>query len=1065
MSTSGMSLHDLVVSQYFGSTGGAPSPGATSRDPELRKLITELEKIQGRYLLEENKQAAKAEIEVLKAQTRYAAELLDFERQLATLDQKDATSQRDALVKIRSELIKARAKLAEERSNWNSRAFDKAIRAASDASLAGKDPNSAAWQSLSDGLIADADSTVLDPELPATLEQMSQKWPNGVQFDDDLKITSWGTVTDPDTRRFVWEQAERARNIRSSRRNTEKSYNDTDATINRLIAATQTGNWSGMSQDDRDKHIEEVRKQFKAFSGYVTEYDKVSPYDKARRKRIAAEAEHERFEERADRLDWAWKQYQGIDTPKAQADRLKIGQAIYEIQDWAKSNNIPIGQAFDDDGDGKVDRYIATDGDAKAIVAWQRQLERGAGKYGIKGGRTGTMVQFEVKASPEQLRHLRDDQEMYNYYEDKGRRVYLTQGQVSQLKKGTAQSTVLKATKDGKEVFFVRLPDGKILDADAKTGETFVVPEDQLTDITEVGLLSSSMTKSIIENEVIDEDAVSKDLYRSGEPSMTREPVPQISQTAEHPPITITRTGEQMKIHAGDMVNNPRGAIRLLGGEVVSKEQLAGPVTVLYTEPDATLLGPEGLWATRTKEIQQAQADAFVEEHEGGLLRKKPVTRVVGGIEYEDRGLGETSLLEKAFGKITFDKGAPTLADKRLERARERKEGIDELEEELAYQKSELTKLEETGVGESDPGLLRQKQIEVKKLENEIERKRRRHDALSSDEAKRVEAKERRKEPVAPLEEAGKDPPSPPEKVEEPPKHPYEEWLHADDGKYRGYRWVLKDDEVTLFDPIGNKVENVSFTPEDEVFAAILKTRPKARYRDDSKTNYEGVIYELGYDGVIRYITPEFEPGSYDEEIDKIDSDKNLTPKQREAKKKKLIQDQGKKRVVTVDKENKYYKSLKQKIDKSPMPAPSKDALVVAKDPAGTELIIKPKKAPEPPDDQMALGDPEISEEPPDTPLAEQASIWEKAPDTGEELTPDQRKERLKQIALIDRKRRDILKKDEATEEDKLAFWNMEPASPTSDLSKQGAEGVPSETGDSEDPFKGKSPKEEEKKD
>ena len=154
------------------------------------------------------------------------------------------------------------------------------------------------------------------------------------------------------------------------------------------------------------------------------------------------------------------------------------------------------------------------------------------------------------------------------------------------------------------------------------------------------------------------------------------------------------------------------------------------------------------------------------------------------------------------------------------------------------------------------------------------------------------------------------------------------------------------------------------------------------------------------------------------------------------------------------------------------MPAPCIHELVLSKDPADKELTIKPIKAPKgPPEGKVATGEPEMSGTASDTPLAEQANIWKQAPDTGEELTAAQRRKQLRQLARIDRKRRAILKKgnpdnpsaSKATAEDKRAFWNMEPVSPTSDLSNQGAEGVPSKTGNQEDPLKGKSPKEEKK--
>ena len=862
MPVSSSSFYNLALASVFGQSE-TPSAGATTRDPELRKLITELEKIQGRYLLEENKQAVKAEIEVLKAQTKYAAELLDFEGQLATLDQKDADSQRTALVKIRTELFKARADLATERANWNSRAFDAAIRAASDASIANKDPNSAAWQSLSDGLIADQTSTVLDPQLPATLEQMARRWTNGIQFDDDLKITSWGTVQDQDTRLFVSELSRRARAVRASRGKSEASYNDTERSLKSLIAVTEQGTWSGMNQADRDAHVAEIRKQYSAFSGYVTEYDKISPYDKARRKRLAAEAEHTRFEQRADRLDWAWKEYQGTNTPQAQSDRLRVGQAIYEIQDWAKSNGIPVGQAFDDDGDGRVDRYISLDGDAKALMQWQLQLEKGEGKYGIKGGRTGTMVQFEVKASPEQLRYMQDDQGLYSYYETQGGRVYITPSQVAQLERGTEQAVLISATKDGKEQQFIRLPDGRIVDQ-ASEGtdipEMIVIAESDLSDIKDVALLSSKFTQQIMDTGVVIETDVLEDLKgKDGELelSMEKEPTPTILKTEEQPPVTYTKVGEQMKIHAGDMANHPKGAIRLLGGEVLSKDQITGPVTVLYSEPDVTVFGPEGLWAQRTKEIQQAQASSFAEEHKGYLRGAKPMTRVVGGIEYQDYGLGEVSLLEQAFGKLPLVSERPTRSERQLTQAKERAQEIADLQEEAEYQRKEVDSLKAEG---ADASLIREQDIATKKLEKELEKKKAQHERRSSDEAKRAEELERsavaREEPLTTEQAEGLEPARPTK------KYSPEEWLyHGGNEDLLGAKFTLFEDGRLMlvsgkYPHIVNELD-INQTEHAAAFAEILKTRPVARHVDRSEGKYGGTVYELGSDGTIRYISPE----------------------------------------------------------------------------------------------------------------------------------------------------------------------------------------------------------------
>tara|TARA_R110002110_G_scaffold142627_1_gene330894 strand:+ start:591 stop:3779 length:3189 start_codon:yes stop_codon:yes gene_type:complete len=647
---------DLVYNE-FGSSG-LPSPDATTRDPELRKLISELEKIQGRYLQAENKLAVKAEIEVLKAQERFTGNLLKHEQSLADLDQKSADSQRDALVTLRKSLIDARKSLSKERSQWNSRAFDVARREASAATMAGGYPEAAAWHSLSDGLVADASSTVLDPQLPATLEQMALEWPAGITFHDDMRIKDWGVVGDTATRKFVQGLSDRARRIRSGHDGAEKEYNDAERSLQSLIAVAEGNTWSGMSQVARDEHVAKIRKQYATTSSSLSRAEKTSPYDRARTKRMGAEEEHHRFEERAVRLDWAWKEYMGEEGKASEAEQLKFGQAIYELQQsgWAAENGFDnLGVVFDDDGDGRVDRYFPKPKDGRALVTWKNQYNKGGGKYGLEGGATGELVRFEVRATPEQLSYLRDADGRYAYViGDNGERVYLQPGQAEDIQAAPAQAEIVNAVVEGtkEETGLFRMPDGSYWDYDEETGVAFQV--NIVGEATPTGnWISSEQTTSLRQGKAVQPADLSV-----GEKASSKTIV---QYTKELPEQSFLREGEKMKIHAEDMMRYPDGSIRLRGGEVISADQLAGPVQVFASLTDEYgLVGPEGSWA----KWKGLQAMGKVKEIvTGGALEKGPVaSRTVGNIQYDTYGVDGEKRFTELFGRtpeqVELEEGA-----------------------------------------------------------------------------------------------------------------------------------------------------------------------------------------------------------------------------------------------------------------------------------------------------------------------------------------------------------------------------------------------------------------------
>ena len=624
------SFFDQIVFNTYGSSG-LPSPDATTRDPELRKLISELEKIQGRSLLSEQKEAVRAEIAVLKAQASFVGDLLNHELSLADLDQKDAASQRKAIVDLRESLINARAKLSKERATWNSKAVDVAFRAASDATATGGYPASAAWQSLSHGLVADADSTVLDPQLPATLTAMSQEWKRGVQFTDDFQVIegSWGEITDEKTRSFIRRLAERAQRIHQGQNQTEGEYNSAEKSLRDLIAVAEENQWSGRTQEDRNKHIALIREQYKTTSKKLTDLERTSPYDRARSKLTTKEDEHHRFEQRAANLEWAWKEYKGEEGKASEDEMLKMGQAIFKLQQsgWAAEYGFDnLGNVFDDDGDGKIDRYLPKSGDARAVLSWKLQYDRGGGRYGLKKGTTGELVRFEVKATPEQLAYLRDDAGRYAYVVkgDDGERVYLTPEMAQKISAPPVQARGTELTlTTGKTYDGLKFPDGSYRIFDPSAVKWRDVSK-HVVSTEETGWISSEQTAALLSGSPPTQAA----LKPSIDPEVAKSSV---QYTEDLPPATFLREGEKMKLHAEDMIQHPDGSIRLRGGEVIPASQIAGPVQVFASLTDEHgLVGPEGSWA----KWKGLQAMGKVKEVvAGGALGRGPVaSRVVGNI-------------------------------------------------------------------------------------------------------------------------------------------------------------------------------------------------------------------------------------------------------------------------------------------------------------------------------------------------------------------------------------------------------------------------------------------------
>ena len=103
-----------------------------------------------------------------------------------------------------------------------------------------------------------------------------------------------------------------------------------------------------------------------------------------------------------------------------------------------------------------------------------------------------------------------------------------------------------------------------------------------------------------------------------------------------------------MKANAADSIQHPEGGFRIRGEGFISSRDIVGEVDVVYQEADIKLLGPTGLFQRRRAEINRAANERLLEQREG----MEPVTRVVGGVTYQDFGPMAESRLQGIFGTV-----------------------------------------------------------------------------------------------------------------------------------------------------------------------------------------------------------------------------------------------------------------------------------------------------------------------------------------------------------------------------------------------------------------------------
>ena len=647
-----MSEVDRLRQQTYG--GSASTPDSSGRsvgryDPEVGKSIRELEKIQGREYLKLQTGVMDAEEAVLKAQVDLAEKLLDHKADLESLSQKEAEDYNDNVTKLKTELIAARGDLADKRAVWNTRAVDTARRAGSDASVAGKNPAAAAWTSVSDGLVGDQSTTVLDPQLPRTLNEIKAAFPYGVDFDSNFNLISWGSITDYTTRSSIQALLDRAQNVKLGLDDAESSFNDFERERGELetLLATPTETY-GATPESRKKHYEDVTAQYNKLYNAISGVD---PYEAARSKLANKADEHYAVKERSGRLDNLYDVYTGGEGTASATDKLKLGQAIQRLEQtgW-RADNRPgdnVGKTFDDTGDGVVDRYIATPDDLKAILEWDTQKNRGAGKYGVKRGSTGSLVRFEVKATPQQLASIRDEDNQYYYVvgED-GQKSYLSPSEAKAVMAAApkpAQAQAVKITINGKDYKGIRLPDGKVVAYKSGNLEEFPAVLLENATVEDVGWYSSEQTAAMQSGS----PPAKADLKIATSPEPVSSPV---QRTPEAPPTTFTREGEKMKIHATDQMTYPAGSIRLRGGETISADQVVGPVQLFASlTQDFGLTGAQGSYA-KWKGLQaQGKVREFVS---GGALSRGPIaSRILGGLQFDTYGVAGRQALDSIFGR------------------------------------------------------------------------------------------------------------------------------------------------------------------------------------------------------------------------------------------------------------------------------------------------------------------------------------------------------------------------------------------------------------------------------
>ena len=630
--------------------------GSSFLDPEVGKTLRSFSKDEERAYLKNREFVLDAETEVLKAQVDLAKAILKNKQALEALDQKDAASYNANIAKIKQELIKAREGLAIKRSAWNARAVNGAMRAGTKAGLAGNDAASAAWQSFTDSLAGQAGTTVLDPELPKTLRAIEDRFPGGVRFDQDFNPT-FGSVQDKATQEFILDLAGRARNVSFGLTRGEAGLNNLEKYLDDIFVAPDSI-WGG-TDEERKAHYKQVT------DNYTKLFEKIvgaDPYEQTKANFENKQDENFSTKELSGRVDTLYDLYLGKKGTASDKDRNNMAHALYLLEQsgWRDDNrpNDNRGRYFDRDGDGIMDDAIFTPDDMKALLEWDNQKNRGAGRYGLKKGTTGALVRFEVKATPQQLAKMRNKDGQYSYVLDPdGKKVYLTPEQAAAVIASApqpVQARIVSIKGPDKTADGMKLPNGKIFVVQEGTWveipqSFFETEEGRRFSVEEKGWIPSEQTKAMMQE---GERPKWQDLKKLVTES-PESPASSVQLTQEDPPLTFTREGEKMKIHATDEMKYPKGSIRLRGGETIPADQVVGPVQMFASlTKDFGLTGPQGSYA-KWKGLQAQGKVPKDDTREERRSRREEIK------EQLRRGKDRGELPEEALEELPEGEGAP----------------------------------------------------------------------------------------------------------------------------------------------------------------------------------------------------------------------------------------------------------------------------------------------------------------------------------------------------------------------------------------------------------------------
>ena len=632
---------DAYAASVFGPSG-APGPDARLTDPNDRMMFIEVLNNIRQYKLGREKTFYKHRIEILREQNRAAQILLKYQTDRASIQQRDVDSIRKSVTAFRKDILGAQTQLERSRATFDDRAMSRAGAAYDSATGPSSARITQAWKAVADSLLEAGTKDVLSAQLPKTTEKMLNEYRALSEFsvDDHGYISvKWNAqdlwkITDPVIKDQIRRMVRDSNIVASQRRdqavNLERAKNELDKELGLLRP--------GASEADKTRILDKAQ-------GYAEEVLRINNVPQA-------ETAKARFEEE-ERKDEHYQQlhverdilHERLFGEKADAGYMdKRGQTIRNIIDdgWAADHGFDIGRlgvALDVDGDGFVDSYAPGPDDSKLIRAWGRQYDRGAGRYGVfNNGRTGAVVEFKVRPTEEALASLRDDQGNFNYIlKEDGTKVFKSREQISQENTPPASYFVVLSDK------VPAVP--AVVNAD---GTVFVKEANSLlfrAASEEEAAAAKAATKHHISGLSVQAgDSVEEkiDLTKKWSP-------PTYEQQREIPEeALITRTGERMKANAADSIQHPEGGFRIRGEGFISSRDIVGEVDVVYQEADIKLLGPTGLFQRRRAEINRAANERLLEQREG----MKPVTRVVGGVTYQDFGPMAESRLQAVFGAV-----------------------------------------------------------------------------------------------------------------------------------------------------------------------------------------------------------------------------------------------------------------------------------------------------------------------------------------------------------------------------------------------------------------------------